>query len=91
MAIEVPIIPVAQEVVCIVDVPYNFTDENGKKRSGITRKCVFLDYDTETDTVRGVGVSKCVPEFRCDLKRRGTLNYDRNGRVQTFTPLSGDD
>lgn len=91
MSTTIPIVSRVQEVVCIADVPYNFRDEQGAQRSGVTRKLCFLEFDSATGVCCGMFISKADPAFTCDLKRRGVLAYDRFGRVSGFAPLAGDD
>ena len=87
----VPIVSRVQEVLAIVDVPYNFKDEKGEVRSGVTRKIAFVEFDAVSGAITGLLISKADPSFTCNLKQRGVLGFDRFGRVNGFQPLSGDD
>lgn len=88
----VSIVSRTQEVVAVVDVPYSFTDkDSGQQKSGVTRKCAFIEFDGDSSAIVGLFVSKCSPDFTCNLKQRGVLQFDRYGRVSYLKPLSGDD
>lgn len=79
-----------QEIVCIVDVPYSFKDEKtGIQKTGVTRKCSFIEYDDSIHGVplTGLFISKCDPTFTAPVKVRGVLDYDRYGRANNFRPL----
>ena len=75
-----------QELVCIVDVPYDFQDEKtGERVRGTTRKVCFREY---TDgALSGLFIAKAVGGFSANTGQRGVIGFDRYGKINTFTPV----
>lgn len=71
------------KIYAIVDVPYNFQDEKGNNRKGITRKAAVCEYDDNGD-VHSIYTSKCVEGFDAPLRQFGFLDYDKYGRICRF-------
>lgn len=72
-----------QEVLAVKDVPYSIKDKDtGKINSGVTRKICFAEY---TDgELSGMYIAKAQAAFNPELKRIGTLGFDRFGKAYSF-------
>lgn len=71
------------KIYAVVDVPYNFTDEKGNTRKGVTRKAAVCEFEENGD-VHSAYTAKCVEGFDAPLRQFGYLDYDKYGRICRF-------
>lgn len=69
----------------IVNVPYDFQDEKGNQRKGVTRKAAVCEFEENGD-VHSIYTAKCVEGFDAPLRQMGFLTYDKYGRISGFRP-----
>lgn len=76
------------QVVCIVQIPYSFTDKTGKLCEGVTKKAAVINFNDD-NSPRGLECVKCSKDFDAPLKKDGEIYFDGFGRVSKFVPLQG--
>ena len=76
------------QIICIVGIPYSFTDNSGKLCEGVTKKAAVIHFN-EDGSCRSLEVVKCTKDFEAPLKKDGEIYFDGYGRLSKFVPLQG--
>lgn len=74
------------EIACVVDVPYDFTDNDGKHVSGVTTKAAVITF--ENGNVKRFDIVKCARDYKPPVRTRGVLTFDMYQRAAGFIPAS---